>query len=167
MADFTIEAMIDYVRSIVHNQFSDEISQTYFGDVGVYPPKAFQDQLGQQRAVLSVIPAYDEPHEGGSTAAGEFREVGIELVCLINMVPYFTAMPEEAPAERLLLRLVTRIRQFLQQQSNITLGGNVSAMKVGGIRWDWVARGNNPEASALRAAGISVEAIIYVPKQVI
>ena len=155
MADLKIEGLIDYLTKLLGKQFGDDVSQIYFGDIGMYTPKAFQNRRGEWKAVIALVPADDQEVPKSKTAFSEDRRLVIHIVVMVNMTPYFKAMPEEAFGERMLVRLTERIRAFLAQQENETLQRQVSIAKVGDIKWDWMQRGKE----AIRAAGIEFEVI--------
>lgn len=160
-SDVPMVEVIDHLSKMIMKQFYPFVSQIYFGDVGVYPPKAFQLPSGQQGAVIALIPAYDKEHDDNNdTAAGVFRNIGIDIVVMINLTPFFEAMPENAPAERNLVRLVTHLREFLEKQSNIDLAQKVTMVNVGDITWAWQQRKND----AIRAAAIEFEATVYIDR---
>lgn len=151
--------VIDALSPLIVNEFPHMFSQSYFGDVGVYPPKAFQSNSGEWRNVLIFNPVYDK--EGSHlTAAGEVRHLGIHIVVAVNMVPYFEALPHEAFGERNLVTSVMAVRAFLSQQSNFTLGGRVLSTHVGDVNWSWQQRKNN----AIRAAALEYEVRSVQPR---
>lgn len=130
-------------------------------DVGIYPPKAFRNSRGEEKMVVALVPNYNKLEGGSRTAASEGRRLGIFVVVMVNMTSSFEAMPVEAPAERELVRLVTRIYEFLAQDDNFDLGGRVTSTTVGDVHWEWMERGNTP----IRAAAIEYEALVDVSRQ--
>ena len=153
-----MEALIDYLGKLLGKQFGSDVSQIYFGDVGIYPPKAFQNARGEPRAVIALVPAYDKLNPKSLTAHSEERLLGVDIAVLVNMTPYFKAMPEEAFGERMLVRLVERTRAFLAQTDNQDLQRKVTMTRVGDIDWRWVQRGKD---NSIRAAAIEFEAVSY------
>lgn len=161
MADLNVEGLIDHLALVLGAQFANDVSQIYFGDVGIYPPKAFRNARNEEKMVVALIPNYDKLQPGSRTAASESRLLGVFIAVMVNMTPYFEAMPVEAPAERQLVRLVTRIREYLAQDANFDLDGRVVSTRVGDVEWEWMQRGNN----AIRAAAIEYEALVDVSRQ--
>jgi hypothetical protein len=159
--DLDMEGLIDHLAKMIGRQFSADIANIYFGDVGIYPPKAFRNGRGEEKMVLVLSPNYDKPVKGTLTAASETRDLGVFVAVMANLTPYFQAMPSEAPAERQLVRLITRIRTFLAQDENFDLGGRVLSTTVGDVNWDWMQRGDN----AIRAAAIEYGALSDVSRQ--
>lgn len=157
MATFTMDNLIDTLKSTLEQQFPDDISQVYYGDVGLYPPKAFQDNRGQQRRVIAIVPASDTMDDNRNPMA-EIRTLAVNIIVMVNMTPYFEAMPPEAIGERALVQLVEKVRTFLAQDISMTLGGKVLTSKVPSVQWDWVQRGTN----AIRAAAIEFEVKVQV-----
>lgn len=157
MATFTMDNLIDALKRGLEQQFPDDISQVYYGDVGLYPPKAFQDNRGQQRRVVAIVPASDTMDDNRNPMA-EIRTLTVNVIVMVNMTPYFEAMPPEAIGERMLVQLVDKVRTFLAQDAAMTLGGRVLATKVPTVDWDWVQRGTN----AIRAAAIQFECKVQV-----
>lgn len=154
----TMIELLDHLHRVMADQFSDQIASIYLGDVGIYPPKAFQAPSGEQRAALVLSPHYDRLESRAPNA--ELRTFGIHVIVMVNMTPYFEAMPVEAFGERLLVTLTTRIRGFLGQDSQFDLGGRVLTTKVGDIQWNWMQRGQ----TAIRAAAVEYEAKVKVPR---
>lgn len=163
MTHVDIEGLIDYLVQLLGKQFADEVATIYFGDPGIFPPQAFQDSKGKPtKAAIAILPNYDRyDTESGRSFAGEFRRYGVHVIVLINMVPYFEAMPKEAIGERQLVRLAGRIRQFLAHEMNATLAGRVGTTTVGDINWNWMMR----DQTAIRAAAIEYEVGVYISRQ--
>lgn len=157
MADFSMDNLIDVVGNALLRQFPDDISQVYYGDVGIYPPKAFQSNRGEQRRVVAIVPSSDILDEGRNPMA-EIRILTVNVIVMVNMTPFFEAMPPEAIGERVMVQLVDKIRTFLAQDVAMTLGGNVLTSRVPSVQWDWMQRGNN----AIRAAAIEFEVKVQV-----
>ena len=164
MTHTDMEGLIDYLVQLLGKQFADDLATIYFGDPGIFPPQAFQDSRGKPtKAAIAILPNYDRyDAKAGRSLAGEFRRYGLYIVVLINMVPYFEAMPKEAVGERQLVRLVGRIRQFLAHETNATLNQRVGTAVVGDINWNWMIR----DQTAIRAAAIEYEVGVYVSRQI-
>lgn len=160
MAHVDMVGLIDFMSKIILQAFPDQFSQAYFGDVGIYPPKAFQGQTGEMRSVLVFQPLHDNLENELTTPASECRTLGINVAVLVNMTPFFEALPMEAFGERMLVEQVTKVRGFLSRDINFTLGGRVLSTSVGDVNWTWQQRGNN----AIRAAAITYEAKVMQPR---
>jgi hypothetical protein len=80
--------------------------------------------------------------------------IGVDIIGLVNITPYFEASPEEAYGERQLAVLMRRIRDFLTHQNNATLDGRVKTFEVGDISWNWMQR----KDLSLRGAALEVRA---------
>lgn len=159
-AQLDMEGLIDYLSDILARRFSREVSSIYFGDIGVYLPSAFGGSRRDAKAVIALVPAYNHLLEGERVAAFESRVLGIDIVTMVNITPFFEAAPKEAYGERILVRLTTEIAQFLTQEENVNLGGRVQMVNVGDIDWAWVAKGDQ----AIRAAGIAYECRVRIPR---
>lgn len=157
MSVLAMDDLIDTLKRALEQQFPDDVSQVYYGDVGLYPPKAFQDNRGQQRRVLAIVPASDTLDDNRNPMA-EIRSLTVNIIVMVNMTPYFEAMPPEAIGERALVTLVEKIRTFLAQDISMTLGGRVLTSRVPSVQWDWVQRGS----TAIRAAAIEFEVKVQV-----
>jgi hypothetical protein len=153
MTHFDMDGLVLHLGQVLKKQFADDISQIYYGDVVVYPPKAFQNPAGEWRTAVALVPAYDREADGGRNPASEIRDLGVLIVPMVNMTPFFEALPSEAFGERMLVRLTHRIRLFLAQRSNMTLNGNVARALVGDVEWHWAQRDKMP----IRAAAITYE----------
>lgn len=151
--DYTMEEVIDYLMTLLYNRFSDTVSQVYFGDIGIYLPQSFGGSRRDQKAILALSPENDHPIEGSKTELYENRLVRLNIITMVNITPFFKANPEEAYGERMLVRLTTQIKNFLNEADNERLGGRVRATKVREIDWAWTARGDQ----AIRAARILYE----------
>jgi hypothetical protein len=160
MEQLDMEGLIDYLSEILARRFSREVSQIYFGDIGVYLPSSFGGSRRDQKAVIALVPSYNHIIEGERVAAWESRLLGIDIVTMVNITPFFEAAPTEAYGERILVRLTTEIAQFLTQEENVNLDGRVQMVNVGDIDWAWVAKGDQ----AIRAAGIAYEARVRIPR---
>lgn len=157
----TMEGLIDHLETILKRRFANQVSEIYFGDIGIYLPASFGASRREQKAVIALQPAYDHPIPGERVASHEQRNLGVTVIVMVNITPFFEARPQEAMGERLLVRLTTEIATFLNQEENLGLGGRVQWSEVGDIDWAWVARGDQ----AIRAAGISYQARVRIPRQ--
>lgn len=163
MTQFTMEDLLVHLEMVLSKQFSRSVSKIYFGDIGVYLPEAFGSSRKEQKAVIALSPSYNRPLEDQRNAAAEYRILGVDIITLVNITPFFKANPEEAYGERMLVRLTTEIAQFLTQEANVTLGGGVQHSKVGAIDWGWQTSDNQ----ALRGASINFEARVRVDRQLL
>lgn len=157
---FDMEKLIDYLSDLLARRFSREVSNIYFGDIGVYLPSSFGGSRRDQKAVIALQPAYNHLLEGERVASFESRLLGVDIVTMVNITPFFEAAPQEAYGERILVRLTSEIAQFLTQEENVNLGGRVQMVNVGDIDWTWVAKGDQ----AIRAAGIAYECRVRIPR---
>src|SRR5688500_4573710 len=161
MADnVSMERVIDVLSDVLSRRFSGRVSNIYFGDIGVYLPASFGGSRSTQKAVIALSPVYNYLQEGSRVAAQESRLLGVDIITLVNITPFFEAAPKEAYGERMLLALTTEIAQFLTQEENFTLGGLVTSTEVGDIDWAWVAR----KDQSLRGAAIHYEARVRVSR---
>src|SRR5690606_22380604 len=102
------EALIDHLMPMLSHQLSNDVSNIYFGDVGVYLPSHFLGPRKEQRAVLALSPAYDRLEQ--RVASQETRLIGVDIIGLVNITPYCDASPKEAYGERQLASLMRKIR---------------------------------------------------------
>ena len=160
MADLNMEQLIDYLIDLLSRRFSNRVSNIYFGDIGVYLPSSFTGPRRDQLAILAIQPAYNHLMEGERVAAHESRLLGVDIIGMVNITPFFEAAPQEAYGERILVRLMAEIAMFLTQEDNVTLGGRVRHTEVGDIDWAWVAKGDQ----AVRAAGLAYQARVRIPR---
>jgi len=161
MADnVSMERVIDVLSDVLSRRFSGRVSNIYFGDIGVYLPASFGGSRSTQKAVIALSPVYNYLQEGSRVAAQESRLLGVDIITLVNITPFFEAAPKEAYGERMLVALTTEIAQFLTQEENFTLGGLVTSTEVGDIDWAWVAR----KDQSLRGAAIHYEARVRVSR---
>lgn len=151
--DYTMEELIDYLMTLLANRFSDSVSQIYFGDIGVYLPQSFGGSRRDQKAIIALSPENDHPIEGQKTELYENRVQRLNIITMVNITPFFKANPDEAYGERMLVRLTTQIKNFLNEAENQRLGGRVRSTSVGEIDWAWTPRGDQ----AIRAARILYE----------
>jgi hypothetical protein len=158
--DASMEKVIDVLMDVLGRRFSQKVSNVYFGDIGIYLPASFGGSRNQQKAVIAISPLYNYLQEGSRVAAQETRLLGIDIITLVNITPFFEAAPKEAYGERMLVNLTTEISQFLTQEDNMDLGGILASSTVGNIDWAWVARNDQ----ALRGAAIHYEARVRVDR---
>jgi hypothetical protein len=155
-SDSTVEEILDYHAQLIRQYLADDVSQIYLGDVINYPPIAFQNRLGEQRLVVSII--VDDMIPQQLDQAGGVWDLRVSIVAIANMVPEFRAMPEEAFAERRIIRFISRYSQLLSKTENSTLQGRVTASSVNGVEFDYMKR----EELALRGAAIQWSAKVYI-----
>ena len=155
-----MEAIIDRLSERIADRFGGEVSSIYFGDVGIYPPRAFLTPRGEQGAVVLLIPSGNKLLEESRVAVQEDRQLTIDVVVMVNLTPYFEALPIEAPAERKLVQLTAEIHEYLTQQSLADLDGLVRFSKVGDVEYVWSQRGN----LSVRAGVIKYHARVKVPR---
>jgi hypothetical protein len=158
-SDSAIEQIVLYFEDVIHRDFADDVSQVYIGDVGIYPPSAFQDSNGNDMVAVSIqIENIGKADDKTRSHAGEVRPVLINIVPMINMVPEFEAMPTKAFGEMRLLKFVTRMTDWLSKSENSTLHGRVTTSEYLGVDFDFMQRG----AMSIRAAAIRWEAKVYI-----
>lgn len=154
------EDLIDHLKPLLQNTLTNDVTNIYYGDIGVYLPAHFIGPRKENRAVLALAPAFDRLIEGTRTASQESRLIGVDVIALVNITPYFRASPKEAYGERQLSELMRKIRTFLTQQSNVNLDGRVQFFSVGDINWSWLQREN----LSLRGASLEVTARVKVDR---
>jgi hypothetical protein len=155
-----METVIDRLSERIADRFGGEVATIYFGDVGVYPPRAFLLPRGEQGAVVLLIPSSNRLVEGSRVASQEDRLLNIDVVVMVNLTPYFSALPAEAPAERKLVQLTSAIHEYLTSQSLVDLDGLVRFSKVGDIEYAWTQRGD----LSVRAGVINYQARVKVSR---
>lgn len=155
-----MEGLIDHLERLLKNRFSNQVSEIFFGDIGVYLPASFSGSRREAKAVIALQPSFNYLIPGERVAAFEQRTLGVTIIVMVNITPYFEARPQEAFGERMLVRLVSDIATFLTQEENVTLNGRVQFSEVADIDWAWMARGDQ----AIRAAGISYSARVRIPR---
>lgn len=155
------EDLIDHLLPMLQTHLANDVSRVYYGDIGVYLPSHFLGPRKEQRVVLALSPAYDRLMEGSRVAHQETRLIGVEIIALVNITPYFEAQPTEAYGERQLSDAMRKIRTYLTQQANSQLDGRVQYFSVGEITWSWVQRNN----LSLRGAVCLVEARVKVDRR--
>lgn len=155
-----VEALIDHLRPMLTKLLPNDVSRVYFGDVGVYLPSHFLGPRKEPRAVLALGPREDRVKEGSRVASQETRLIGVDIIGLVNITPYFEASPEEAYGERQLASLMRKIRDFLTQQENVDLDGRVRYLDVGDVTWNWLQR----KDLSLRGASLAVTAEVKLSR---
>jgi hypothetical protein len=158
MADVGMEQVIDYLADLLGRRFSGRVSNIYFGDIGVYLPSSFGGSRQTQKAVIALSPVYNYLQEGSRVPSEETRLLGIDIITMVNITPFFEAAPKEAYGERMLVALTTEIAEFLTHENNFNLNGLVTSTEVGDIDWAWIAR----KDQSIRGAGIHYEAKVRV-----
>lgn len=158
MAHLDMEGVVDHLIDVLGYRFSNDVSNVYFGDIGVYLPSSFGGSRRDQKAIVAIQPSYNHLIE--RVAEMEHRLLGIDIITMVNITPFFEAMPREAYGERILVKITTQIAGFLTQLENENLGGRVAYAAVGDIDWAWVAK----KDQAVRAAGISYECRVRLPR---
>lgn len=126
----------------------------------MYLPSSFGGSRQDQKAIIALSPAYNHLAENERVASAEYRLLGIDIIVMVNMTPFFEANPQEAYGERMLVKITTDIATYLTQEENVTLDNNVHFTKVGDIDWAWIAKSDQ----AIRAAGIAYEARVRIPR---
>lgn len=129
-------------------------------DIGIYLPSSFGSSRRDQKAVIALSPAYNRLLDDQRVASFENRILGVDIITMVNITPFFSANPQEAYGERMLVNLTTAIATYLTQTENEDLGGRVQYAKVGDINWAWMARRDQ----ALRGAAVSYEARVRIPR---
>lgn len=158
---YRITDVVEHLQEILGNQFPDEVTHIYYGDIGIYPPSVFRGVNKEYEFVIVLDPSSDRlDRKSGRTAAGEFRDLGINIRVMTDMTPFFEALPTEAIRERALVTFVERISLFLQQIENVDLNHNVSTTTVGDVDYDWEQRGD----LMLRRALIEYSTKVYVSR---
>jgi len=160
LANVDMEGLVEHLRTILGQRFSREVSYVYFGDIGVYLPASFGGSRNDQKCIIAIQPAHDHLIEGSRVASEESRSLGVDIISMVNITPFFTASPTEAYGERILVRLTTQIAKFLTQEANVNLGDRVQTSTVNNIDWAWVAKGDQ----AIRAAAVSYVARVRIPR---
>jgi hypothetical protein len=160
MADIDMDGLILYLKQLLSRRFSAKVSQIYYGDIGVYLPASFGGSRKDQKAVLALSPVYDREMPDQRVAAHESRLLGVDIIALVNITPFFQANPTEAYGEQMLVKLIGEIRDYLALGENVTLQERVQYCKVGDIDWNWTPRGDQ----AIRGAALAFEARIRIPR---
>lgn len=158
--ELDMDGLIDYLAQILQRRFSNDVAQIYYGDIGIYLPSSFGSSRRDQKAIIALQPAYNHLVKNERVASVEYRLLGIDIITMVNITPFFSANPQEAYGERMLVKLTTEIASFLTEMDNENLGGRVHYSNVSGINWQWMARGDQ----AIRGAAVSYEARVRVPR---
>lgn len=153
-------ALVDHLQALLTKQLAQDISKTYFGDIGVYLPEDFKGARNSERAVLVFQSDDDRLEEGTRTRASEYRIISVTIVGMVNITTEFKAKPSESYGERRLSQVMSKIRKFLTQDENTTLGGRVEHFSVGDLSWATFPR----DKLMLRGAGLEVTARVRVPR---
>lgn len=153
-------ALIDHLQAVLGKQLAQDISKTYFGDIGTYLPEDFKGPRNSERAILVFQSNDDRLEEGTRTQASEYRILSLTIVGMVNITTEFKAKPAEAYGERRLSIVMSKIRKFLTQNENTTLGGRVEHFSVGDLSWATFPR----DRLMLRGAGLDVTARVRVPR---
>lgn len=154
MADVDMDGLILYLKDLLGRRFSAKVSQIYYGDIGVYLPSSFGGSRKDQKAIIALSPVYDREMAEKRTVAADYRLLGVDIICLVNITPFFQANPSEAYGEQMLVKLATEIRNFLNLEENVTLSDRVQYCTVGDIDWNWSPR----QDQAIRGAAVAFEA---------
>lgn len=154
-------ALVDHLQALLGKQLAQDISKTYFGDIGTYLPEDFKGPRNSERAVLVFQSENDTLESGTRTAASEYRILNVTIIGMVNITTEFKAKPSEAYGERRLSLIMAKIRKYLTQHENVTLGGRVEDFSVGNLSWATFPR----DKLMLRGAGLEVTARVRVPRQ--
>lgn len=154
-----MDGLILYLISLLGNRFARDVSQIYYGDIGVYLPSSFGGSRKEQKCIIALSPAYNRLGDD-RVVAFEERFLGIDIICMVNITPYFAVSPSEAFGEQKLVRLATEVATFLTQEEYVNLGGRVQMTKVGDIDWAWLPKGDQ----AIRGAAVAYEARVRIPR---
>lgn len=161
MADhLDMDGLIEYLKSIISKRFSSKIAQIYYGDIGVYLPSSFGSSRKEQKAIIVLSPSYNRLMDNERNAASEYRLLGVDIIGLVNITPFFRVDPPEAFGEKMLVTLITEIATFLTQEENINLQDHVHFTTVRDIDWSWFPKGDQ----AIRGVAISYEARVRIPR---
>jgi hypothetical protein len=158
MAHVDMSGLVTTLKDVLSKTYPDLLSAIYFGDVGVYPPSVFKTANGERRSILAIIPDYDRLETRAPNA--DLRRLGVNLVCMVDMTPFFEATPPEAYGESILVETAETLRGFLAQDANFNLGGRVLASQVTGIDWAWTQR----MQLSIRAAAVKYEVKVNLPR---
>lgn len=155
-----VTELINHLKSMLDKHLANEISRSYFGDVQTYLPEHFKGPRNSERAILVFQPEYDRLEPGSRVRQQEYRDLKLTIIGFVNITGEFKANPSEAFGERRLSQVMSKIRDFLTQHENVTLGGRVMNLDVGDVTWATVGR----DKLALRGAGLEVNARVRVPR---
>lgn len=160
MDQVDMDGLILYLKDLLATRFSRDVSQIYYGDIGVYLPSSFGSSRKEQKCIIALSPSYNRLIEDQRVTAFENRLLGIDIICMINITPFFKVNPTEAFGEQKLVRLATEIATFLAQEENVNLQDRVQMTKVGDIDWAWLPKDNQ----AIRGAAVAYEARVRIPR---
>jgi hypothetical protein len=152
--------LVDHLKPLIERALANDVSNVYYGDIGVYLPTHFLGPRKEQRAVVVIQPASDEVIPNTRVAAAEYRMLSIDVVGLVNLTPYFKANPQEAFGERQLSDVMRKLRTLLTQHTLTNLDGRVEYFSIEDIRWSWMQRDN----LSLRGAALRAQARIRVDR---
>ena len=152
--------LVDHLKPLIERALANDVSNVYYGDIGVYLPTHFLGPRKEQRAVVVIQPAADELIAGSRVASMEYRLLSIDVVGLVNLTPYFKANPSEAFGERQLSEVMRKLRTLLTQHSLTKLDDRVDFFSIDDIRWSWMQREN----LSLRGAALRASARIKVDR---
>jgi len=156
-----MEEIIVYLQNILQNEFARDVTSVYFGDIGIYPPTVFGSSRKDTKAILIIQPVSSVPIPGERVAESEKRTLRLQIIAMVNITPFFTALPSEAYGERILVNLISRVAKFLAQEENVTLDGRVIFSRVENIDWEWTQR----KDQSLRGSAISYEVDVRIFRQ--
>lgn len=154
-------ALVDHLQALLSKQLAQDISKTYFGDIGTYLPEDFKGPRNSERAILVFQSEDDRLEDGTRTMASEYRIINVTIIGMVNITTEFKAKPSEAYGERRLSQIMSKVRKYLTQSENTTLGGRVEHFSVGDLSWATFPR----DRLMLRGAGLEVTARVRVPRQ--
>lgn len=152
--------LVDHLKPLIERALANDVSNVYYGDIGVYLPTHFLGPRKEQRAVVVIQPASDEVIPNTRVASAEYRMLSIDVVGLVNLTPYFKANPQEAFGERQLSDVMRKLRTLLTQHTLTNLDGRVEYFSIEDIRWSWMQRDN----LSLRGAALRAQARIRVDR---
>lgn len=151
-----IQSVINYLASTIKEEFGHRIKSVYQGDVGMYPPTAFRDELGNDKMAVRIIIHRMGPPEQ-RTAMGEYRNITFYIIPMVNMVPHFEATPDLAYGELELIEILDDLYEYFRRTENITLGGFVETSVIEEADFDFEQRGD----LSLRIGAIKIVAQMY------
>lgn len=154
-------ALVDHLQALLTKYLAQDISKTFFGDIGRYLPEDFRGLRNSERAILVFQTDDDRLEDGTRTGASEYRIITLTIIGIVNITSEFKAKPAEAYGERRLSTVMAKMRKFLTQSENTTLGGRVEHFSVGDISWASFPM----DKLMLRGAGLEVTARVRVPRQ--
>jgi hypothetical protein len=152
--------LVEHLKPMIERSLANDVSNTYYGDVGVYLPTQFLGPRKENRAIIILQPAFDDLLVGTRVASQEHRLLGVDVIGLVNITPYFKANPTEAFGESQLANVMRKLRTLLTQQSLSNLDGRVEYFSIEDIKWSWVQRDN----LSLRGASLRATARIKVDR---